>query len=164
MGRKTWDSLPKKPLPGRVNVVVSRSSPPSLTLPRMAGSGPALEGGGGSVHSGAHSPEPSPQGGEEVIWVKSLDEALLAPSPQPSSPEGGEGVEIELCIIGGAQIYAEALPRADRIYLTEVHAFPEGNVFMPAFDRALFTETFREDHVAEGETPAFSFVILDKRG
>jgi dihydrofolate reductase len=131
MGRKTWDSLPRKPLPGRLSIVVSRSVSP------LRSSGP-----------------PSPRAEEErPVWVASLQQGLA----------GADDAE-EACIIGGAQIYAEALPRADRIYLTEVHASPEGDVFMPVFDRALYEETFREDHAADGATPAFSFVILDKRG
>ncbi len=42
----------------------------------------------------------------------------------------------ELMVVGGAEIYALALPQADRLYLTEVDAEPEGDVRFPAFDRA----------------------------
>ncbi len=66
----------------------------------------------------------------------------------------------EIVIFGGAQIYAEALPLADRIELTEVHAAPEGDTRFPAFDRAEWTETFREAHPPQGATPGFDFVTL----
>lgn len=65
-----------------------------------------------------------------------------------------------IVVFGGAQIYAEALPLADRIELTEVHASPEGDTRFPAFDRSEWTETFREHHPAEGRNPGFDFVTL----
>jgi dihydrofolate reductase len=49
-------------------------------------------------------------------------------------------------IIGGAQIYAEALPRADEVILTEVDREFEGDAFFPAWDKAAFTEVSRETH------------------
>lgn len=80
--------------------------------------------------------------------VHSLDEALkLANAPQ-------------IAIFGGAEIYALALPQADRIELTEVHAAPEGDTRFPPFDRSEWTEAFREAHPADGRNPAFDFVTL----
>ena len=64
----------------------------------------------------------------------------------------------EIAVIGGAQIFKLLLPRADRIELTEVHAAPEGDAIVPAFTG--WHETAREDHPAEGERPAYSFVTL----
>lgn len=66
----------------------------------------------------------------------------------------------EIVIFGGAQIYAEALPLAGRIELTEVHAEPQGDTRFPALDRAAWTETFREHHPPQGATPGFDFVTL----
>jgi dihydrofolate reductase len=84
--------------------------------------------------------------GAEV--VHSLDEALkLANAPQ-------------IAIFGGAEIYALALPQADRIELTEVHAAPAGDTRFPDFARSEWTETFREAHPADGRNPAFDFVTL----
>lgn len=84
--------------------------------------------------------------GAEV--VHSLGDALkLANAPQ-------------IAIFGGAEIYALALPQADRIELTEVHAAPEGDTRFPEFDRSEWTETFREAHPADGRNPAFDFVTL----
>ena len=67
----------------------------------------------------------------------------------------------ELMVVGGAEIYALALPHADRLHLTEVEAEPEGDVRFPAFDRAAFRETFREAHPAgPRDEHAFAFVDL----
>ncbi len=69
----------------------------------------------------------------------------------------------EIVIFGGAQIYAEALPLADRIELTEVHAEPQGDTRFPGLDRAEWTETFREAHPPQGATPGFDFVTLVRK-
>ncbi|MCJ2136527.1 dihydrofolate reductase [Methylobacterium sp. J-026] len=66
----------------------------------------------------------------------------------------------ELMVVGGAEIYAIALPRADRLHLTEVAADPEGDVRFPDFDRARFRETFREQHPA-GPRDAHAFAFVD---
>jgi dihydrofolate reductase len=68
----------------------------------------------------------------------------------------------EIMVIGGGQIYAAALPHADRLYLTEVHMDVEGDVSFPAFDPSRWREVSRDDRPAEGDTPAFSFVTLDR--
>lgn len=104
MGRRTWDSLPPKfrPLPGRRNLVVSRSV---SELP-----------------------------GAEVFT--SLDAALAACSQAP-----------EICVIGGSDIYALALPRADKLALTEVDVvFPDADRRFPAWPRDQFVEASRETH------------------
>jgi dihydrofolate reductase len=55
-------------------------------------------------------------------------------------------------VIGGAEVYALALPLADELVLTEIDADIDGDVFFPAFDRARFVESVRETR------PGFSFV------
>ncbi len=65
-----------------------------------------------------------------------------------------------IIVFGGAQIFAEALPLADRIELTEVHAAPVGDIHFPDFDRNEWDEAFREAHPPEGKTPGFDFVTL----
>lgn len=49
-------------------------------------------------------------------------------------------------VIGGAQIYAEALPQADEIVLTEIDRAFDGDAFFPAWDKARFKEVSREAH------------------
>ena len=64
----------------------------------------------------------------------------------------------EAAVIGGAEVFALFLDRADVVELTEVHAEPEGDAIVPAFRN--WRETAREDHPAEGDRPAYSFVTL----
>ena len=68
----------------------------------------------------------------------------------------------EVMIIGGAAVYADALPSARRVYLTEVHAAPAGDTVLPAFDPRHWHERAREDFAPEGDTPGYSFVTLER--
>ncbi|WP_262691154.1 dihydrofolate reductase [Kordiimonas aestuarii] len=69
----------------------------------------------------------------------------------------------EVMIVGGAQIYQQALPHADRLYVTEVSIEADGDAFFPAFSKEDWQETDRQDFAAEGDTPAYSFVIYDRQ-
>ena len=64
----------------------------------------------------------------------------------------------EVAVIGGAEIFAALLPRADRIALTEVHCSPAGDAVVPPFRG--WREVTREDRPADGDQPAYSFVTL----
>lgn len=64
----------------------------------------------------------------------------------------------EICVIGGGQIYAEALPFADRLYLTDVDAAPEGHAVFPALDESAWTETSRT-HFHAGPKDDHDFVV-----
>jgi dihydrofolate reductase len=118
MGRKTWQSLPKRPLDGRPNIVVTRN--------------PDFEAGGAHV-------------------VPTLVEAFVL-ADRLARAAGGD----EVFVIGGAQIYAAALPSARRIYLTRIHASPDGDATFPDPDAAEFREESRsplacgprDDHAA----------------
>lgn len=69
----------------------------------------------------------------------------------------------ELMVVGGAEIYAIALPHADRIHLTEVETDPPGDTVFPPFDRSAFREVHREAHPADvHDECAFSFVDLER--
>jgi dihydrofolate reductase len=126
MGRKTWESLPLKPLPGRLNLVLSKDE----------------------------SFEP-----KGAVACLTLDEAIEIGREQAVD----DGVE-EVCIIGGAGLFAAALPRAKRLYLTEVDAEPEGDVLFPPFDEAAWVEVSSEA-VPPGEKDdhAFVFRVLERR-
>ena len=81
-----------------------------------------------------------------------LDAALLEP------------VSEEVMVIGGAQLYAQALPRAQRLYLTRVHARLAGDTRFPAFDAAAFREIERSDHPAdERHAYPYSFLTLERQ-
>jgi dihydrofolate reductase len=118
MGRKTWDSLPPKfrPLPGRVNIVITRQP---------------------DWHENGAKP------------FASLDGALRF----------CEHFE-EVWVIGGAQLYAQALPLARRAVITEIAQDFEGDAFAPAFGPE-WHETARESHVASSGL-AYSFITLDR--
>ncbi|GAA5179854.1 dihydrofolate reductase [Niveibacterium umoris] len=84
--------------------------------------------------------------GAEV--VHSLDEALAGCNDADT-----------VFVIGGAQLYREALGRADALYLTEVGADVEGDAHFPPIGDAGFREVARESHAAgEGNEHPFSFV------
>ncbi|NBW76686.1 MAG: dihydrofolate reductase [Sphingomonadaceae bacterium] len=63
-------------------------------------------------------------------------------------------------VIGGADIYRQFLPHADRIEWTEVHATPDGDTHFPDFDRSEWIEAARAEHPADGRIPGFAFVTL----
>jgi dihydrofolate reductase len=126
MGRKTWDSLPRKPLPGRFNIVLSRDG----------------------------SFEPA-----GAVVCEDFSEAVQIAREQ-AEDEG----ETEVCVIGGAALFALALPRARRMYLTEVDVAPDGDVFFPSFDESAWTEVRREAHPASADDDhAFVFRVLERR-
>jgi dihydrofolate reductase len=111
MGRKTWDSLPVKfrPLPGRLNVVISSDA---ITRANLQQKG--------------------------CQAATSLRDALAA-CEQTDAPE--------VWVIGGAQIYAQALPLAHKAVITEIDAAFEGDAIAPALD-ARWREIKRESSVS----------------
>jgi dihydrofolate reductase len=120
MGRKTFESLPKGPLPNRRNIVISRNKELRIE-------------------------------GAEVY--PSLDYALLKLMD-----------EEEIFIIGGAQIYTQILPDADKLYLTKIQAeFPEADTFFPAIHYREWREVSREVHWVDERNPyAFVFVEYER--
>jgi len=70
--------------------------------------------------------------------------------------------EAQVFVIGGGELYAEALPLADELHLTEIDAAMDGDTFFPAWERAPFDEISREDHVSKTGVP-FSFVVYKRR-
>ena len=91
--------------------------------------------------------------GAEV--VRSVDEALA------KAEKGNESDEV--AVIGGAAIFDVFLPRASRVELTEIHADFDGDTFMPPLGPE-WEVVGREDHAAEGDKPAYSFVTLHRMG
>jgi dihydrofolate reductase len=66
-------------------------------------------------------------------------------------------------IIGGATLYAEALPKVDRLYVTEIDASPEGDTFFPALDAREWKETSRERRERDEKNQFdVSFIVLDR--
>jgi dihydrofolate reductase len=87
-----------------------------------------------------------------AVIVHSLDEAL----------DRTAGAA-ELIVIGGAEVYRLALPRAERIYLTRVHAAVDGNTLFPALEERQWRQSAREEHPAdERHAYAMSFCVLER--
>jgi dihydrofolate reductase len=84
-----------------------------------------------------------------VTVVHSIAEAVAA-----------AGEVDEVFLIGGASLYAEALPLADRLYLTEIDADFDGDAFFPDWPRTQFRELRRDTR--QGEDFAYSFVVYEK--
>lgn len=115
MGRKTWESLPKRPLPGRLNIIITRD-----------------------VDYKA----------DGALVARSVREAL-------DLAEDGRGTpDDEIAVIGGAGIFAAALPLADRLHITHVLADIEGDVFFPPIDPAVWAAQSSVDYPA-GESDTY---------
>jgi dihydrofolate reductase len=72
--------------------------------------------------------------------------------------------ENEVVVIGGSQLYENALEFMDRLYLTEVHAQIEGDAFFPEVNLADWDEVERQNFKAEEPNPYdYSFVIYDRK-
>ena len=86
------------------------------------------------------------------VAMPSLDAALAACAELP-----------EVMVVGGAALYAAALPLAGRLFLTEVAANTEGDVRFPAFDRGQWREVSRESQPADEKNEyACDFVVLER--
>jgi dihydrofolate reductase len=71
------------------------------------------------------------------------------------------GESPELCVIGGAAVYAQALPAATRLYLTRVHGEVSGDVHFPPWDASAWRELDRQEHPADARHAyAMSFITL----
>ena len=125
MGRKTWDSLPKKPLPGRTNLVLSRD--------------------------GTFEPK-------GAVVCDRFNQALSMAREQAVEDEVDE-----VCVIGGTALFTLAMPKANRLYLTEVEAEVDGDAEFPDFDETGWREIQSEAHpAAEGDDYGFSFRVLER--
>lgn len=125
MGRKTFESI-GKPLPGRRNIVVTRSASWKK---------------------------------EGAVRAASVDEALRLAAAFAAE----DGVD-EVCVIGGGEIYAQTLDRAQRIYLTRVAASVDGDAHFPPFDEAAWRASASGgSEKSEKNQYSCRFFILDRR-
>jgi dihydrofolate reductase len=115
MGRRTWESL-KGPLPGRDNIVVTRT--------------PGYEAAGAAVAS-------------------SLEAALALCWGEPVA-----------FVIGGSRLFAESLPLAAGLVMTEIERDFEGDTRFPDYNRSRWKETQRERHVS-ADGMKFDFVLYE---
>jgi len=69
----------------------------------------------------------------------------------------------EVMVMGGASLYQQLLPQADRLYLTHVHASLEGDTWFPDWQPSEWCEISREDHLADDKNDHdYSFIVLDR--
>jgi dihydrofolate reductase len=96
---------------------------------------------------------------EGVLVGHSLDETVRLAN-EDAQKTGAR----EIAVIGGVALFAETLPIATKIELTEVHAEPEGDVFFPKYDRSAWRETRREGPIqGEKDEYPYSVVTLERR-
>jgi dihydrofolate reductase len=126
MGRKTFESFPRRPLPGRTNIVVTRDA-----AYRAAGA---------------------------VVTTSVADAMAIA------TGDALRRFATEIAIIGGAEIFAQWMDRADRLEITEVHARPDGDTRFAAVDPTLWQEVARVRNPAgPGDSADFSYVTFRRR-
>ena len=91
---------------------------------------------------------------EGCVVVHDLEEAFR---------QSEEQAQAEIFILGGAEIYKQALDVVDRIYLTEIKTTVDGDTFFPKIDYTQWKETKREEHSADEKNPYdYAFVVLEK--
>lgn len=95
---------------------------------------------------------------EGVQLASSLDRALKL-----AEEKAVEIAAQEIMIVGGGQIYQQAIERVTRLYLTEIDVAPKGDAYFPDY-RAIadWYEVWREHHPPESDQPAFDFVIHER--
>ena len=123
MGRKTWESL-GRPLPGRLNIVISRQTDTVLE--------------GAEVFADL---EAAIQRGQE--WAAQ------------------QGVA-EVMVIGGGQIYQQALRLAQRVYLTRIELELEGDTFFPVLAAQQWQQVDAQAHPAQDQEPAYTFEVWQR--
>jgi dihydrofolate reductase len=98
-----------------------------------------------------------------VDIVESLDEALRVASLEQGREFEENQDEVEIFIIGGGEIYRQAIGRANKLYITEVHQDFKGDTLFPVIDKSIWEETSREDRkVDENNSIPYSFVEYKK--
>ncbi|MDE6272946.1 MAG: dihydrofolate reductase [Muribaculaceae bacterium] len=134
MGRATWESLPFRPLPGRLNIVISRQS---------------------DYHPvNAKGEDVS----DRVMVLSNLDDAIDAAEAE------AERLGKEAFVIGGGHIYAATIDRASAIELTEIDASVEdADTHFPTIDPEEWHLTKQESPLQSENTPPFRFVRYERR-
>lgn len=130
MGRRTFESIVDRtggPLPDRTSVVLTSQG---------------IDGP--SVH---RDPDDVAPDSGEAVTADSVDSALATAATT--------GADVAF-VVGGASVYEQFLPRADRLVLTEINEAPEGDTYFPEFDGSTWTETAREDR------PDLAFVTYER--
>ena len=141
MGRRTFESIGCKPLPNRLNIVLTRDA------------GYAVPAGVKKAASVAEA---------VALAAKTVSDTISGADHPPSAIPHPPSHEVFIC--GGEGAYREALPMADVLYLTVVHASPGGDAFFPEFDLAEWTLTDEVRHEADDRhAHAFTFRRYERK-
>jgi len=119
MGQKTFESLPKKPLPNRTNIVITDDFEYEQ---------------------------------EGVTLAYSITDSLVIAK--------NSNIEGEVFIIGGASIYRQFLPLADKFYITQIDKEFEGDVYFPELDESW---EITDEEKKKGEEFDYSYQIWEKK-
>jgi dihydrofolate reductase len=95
-----------------------------------------------------------------VLWASSVAEALAA--ARAIAEQGGAGAGGEVFVGGGTSVYQQALPQADRVYLTRVHREVDGDTWMPPGWLAGFTLVNREDRDTTAPDGGYSWLDFER--
>ncbi len=135
MGRKTYESI-GRPLPSRKNIIISRNA--------------SFKTAGAEVFA-------------------TLQQAVAAASNPEGMPEdvcntGGSKAPSRIFIIGGGALYTQALPLAQRMYLTQVNVEISGDTWFPKIDPAQWREVSHTHHASDAKHAyAFDFVEFERQ-
>ncbi|TPJ26917.1 dihydrofolate reductase [Mesorhizobium sp. B2-7-2] len=126
MGRKTYEGI-GRPLPGRLNIVVTRDKTWRA---------------------------------EGIEVAHSLEDAIALAKVRGRCMAGAE----EICVVGGGEIYAQALPLADRLHVTHVLASVDGDAHFPPIDPGAWQVVSAEDFPAgEKDSHATRYTVYERR-
>ncbi|MFT7299607.1 MAG: dihydrofolate reductase [Porticoccus sp.] len=131
MGRKTFDSI-GRPLPGRLNIVITRNS---------AWQHPGVTTASSLQQATAIATE-------------------QAAAEQNSGSERSNEIQ-EVMVIGGEEIFRVAIDLADRLYITRVQAAIQGDAFFPEYNESAWQEISRQEPEVQGNIPYF-FQVLER--
>lgn len=119
MGKRTWESLPKRPLPGRRNIVITDNPDECFDC---------------------------------SFTAYSIDDAI-------SKVDKSE----EAFIIGGASVYRQFMPYADRLYITHIHAVTEADVYFPDIDNAVWKVVQKEEVIPDSpDKVSYAYVVYER--
>ncbi len=99
---------------------------------------------------------------EGVVVASSLEEAIEKGTVAALRQAQGDDKHMEVFVIGGGEIYKQALPYTDKLYLTIVESDAEGDVFFPDWRKDFTKETFREERTDEKTGLHYVWVDLER--
>ncbi|MCX6723410.1 MAG: dihydrofolate reductase [Candidatus Staskawiczbacteria bacterium] len=166
MGLNTFNSIGGKPLSDRKNIILNND--PNYVPPETCFVAHSIEELLEMIHP-VRNAEQSELYKEIVKKLKegNLDKLSAEIFRKKLSVDGisnGAGDDEELMVCGGASVYKQFLPLSQKLYITEVHASPEGDTYFPEVDINEWNEVKRIDNKADDKNIYdYSFVVLERK-